>query len=146
MIHRGGRIQCEIRFANSRCKGRELEPGSGQRRAVQAQLDFGPGVRSLAPALRNGITRGVLSLTCPRTPALGQTAPPSSTPDPRPAVNSLKKSTPDPRNRKIAQLSSVESITKQSFILTEVSDCGLLIVVTSSTFLKSKDMFKEKSS
>ena len=32
----------------------------------------------------------------------------------------------------------------QSFILTEVSDCGLLIVVTSSTFLKRKDMLKEK--
>ena len=30
----------------------------------------------------------------------------------------------------------------QSFILTEVSDCGLLIVVTSSTFLKSKNMLK----
>ena len=34
----------------------------------------------------------------------------------------------------------------QSFILTEVSDFGLLIVVTSSTFLKRKDMLKEKSS
>jgi len=34
----------------------------------------------------------------------------------------------------------------QSFFLTEVSDCGLLIVVTSSTFLKRKDMLKEKSS
>ena len=34
----------------------------------------------------------------------------------------------------------------QSFILTEVSDCGLLIVVTSSTFLKRKDMLKAKSS
>jgi len=34
----------------------------------------------------------------------------------------------------------------QSFILTEVSDCGLLIVVTSSTFLKRKEMLKEKSS
>ena len=34
----------------------------------------------------------------------------------------------------------------QSFILTEVSDCGLLVVVTSSTFLKRKDMLKEKSS
>ena len=33
-----------------------------------------------------------------------------------------------------------------SFVLTEVSDCGLLIVVTSSTFLKRKDMLKEKSS
>ena len=32
----------------------------------------------------------------------------------------------------------------QSFILTEVSDCGLPIVVTSSTFLKGKDMLKEK--
>jgi len=28
----------------------------------------------------------------------------------------------------------------QSFILTEVNDCGLLIVVTSATFLKRKDM------
>ena len=32
----------------------------------------------------------------------------------------------------------------QFFILTEVSDCGLLIVVTSSTFLKRNDMLKEK--
>jgi len=32
----------------------------------------------------------------------------------------------------------------QSFILTKVRDCGLLIVVTSSTFLKRKDMLKEK--
>ena len=31
----------------------------------------------------------------------------------------------------------------QSFILTEVRDCGLLIVVTSPTFLKRKDMLKE---
>ena len=34
----------------------------------------------------------------------------------------------------------------QSFILTEVSDYGLLIVVTCSTFLKRKDMLQEKSS
>jgi len=34
----------------------------------------------------------------------------------------------------------------QSFIVTEVRDCDLLIVVTSSTFLKRKDMLKEKSS
>ena len=34
----------------------------------------------------------------------------------------------------------------QSFILTEVSDCGLLFVVTFSTFLKRKNMLKEKSS
>ena len=34
----------------------------------------------------------------------------------------------------------------QSFMLTEVSDCDLLIVVTSSTFLKRKDMLKEKNS
>ena len=33
-----------------------------------------------------------------------------------------------------------------SFMLTEVRDCDLLIVVTSSTFLKRKDMLKEKSS
>ena len=32
-----------------------------------------------------------------------------------------------------------------SFMLTEVRDCDLLIVVTSSTFLKSKDMLTEKS-
>ena len=32
----------------------------------------------------------------------------------------------------------------QSFILTKVSDCGLLIVVTSATFLKRKDILKEK--
>jgi len=34
----------------------------------------------------------------------------------------------------------------QSFMLTEVRDCDLLIVVTCSTFLKRKDMLKEKSS
>jgi len=34
----------------------------------------------------------------------------------------------------------------QFFIFTEVSDCGLLIVVTSSTFLKRKDTLKEKNS
>jgi len=34
----------------------------------------------------------------------------------------------------------------QSFMLTEVRDCDLLIVVKSSTFLKRKDMLKEKSS
>jgi len=34
----------------------------------------------------------------------------------------------------------------QSFMLTEVRDCDLLIVVTSSTFLKRKDMLKDKSS
>jgi len=33
----------------------------------------------------------------------------------------------------------------QSFMLTEVRDCDLLVVVTSSTFLKRKDMLKEKS-
>jgi len=32
----------------------------------------------------------------------------------------------------------------QSFIFIEVSDCDVLIVVTSSTFLKTKDMLKEK--
>jgi len=40
----------------------------------------------------------------------------------------------------------VGTLKVQSFILTEVSDCGLLIVVTSSAFLKRKDMLKEKSS
>ena len=34
----------------------------------------------------------------------------------------------------------------QSFMLTEVRDCDLLIVVTSSTFLKRNDMLKDKSS
>jgi len=33
----------------------------------------------------------------------------------------------------------------QSLMLTEVRDCDLLIVVTSSTFLKRKNMLKEKS-
>jgi len=32
----------------------------------------------------------------------------------------------------------------QSFILTKVSDCGLLIVVTSSSFLKRKNMLTGK--
>jgi len=34
----------------------------------------------------------------------------------------------------------------QSFMLTEVRDCDLLIFDTSSTFLKRKDMLQEKSS
>jgi len=38
------------------------------------------------------------------------------------------------------------TIKVQSFMLTEVKDCDLLIVVTSATFLKRKDMLKEKSS
>jgi len=38
-----------------------------------------------------------------------------------------------------------ETLKVQSFMLTEVRDCDLLIVVTSSTFLKRKDMLKEKS-
>jgi len=33
----------------------------------------------------------------------------------------------------------------QSFMLTEVRDCDVLIVVTSSIFLKRKDMLKDKS-
>jgi len=32
----------------------------------------------------------------------------------------------------------------QSFMLTEVRDCDLLIVVTSSTFINRKDTLKEK--
>ena len=43
-------------------------------------------------------------------------------------------------------MSRFGTLNVQSFILTEVSDCGLLIVVTSSTFLKRKDILKEKSS
>jgi len=34
----------------------------------------------------------------------------------------------------------------QSIMLTEVRDCDLLILVTSSTFLQRKEMLKEKSS
>ena len=34
----------------------------------------------------------------------------------------------------------------QSFMLTEVRDCELLIVVTSFTFLERNDMLKEKNS
>ena len=36
------------------------------------------------------------------------------------------------------------SLKVQYFMLTEVRDCDLLIVVTSSTFLKRKDILKEK--
>ena len=43
-------------------------------------------------------------------------------------------------------LQTFGTLKVQSFILTEVSDCGLLIVVTSSTFLKRKDILKEKTS
>jgi len=41
---------------------------------------------------------------------------------------------------------SFGTLKEQSFMLTEVRDCDLLIVVTSSTFLKRKDILKEKSS
>jgi len=37
-----------------------------------------------------------------------------------------------------------ETLKMHSFIPNELSDCGLLIVVTSSTFLKRKDMLQEK--
>jgi len=39
---------------------------------------------------------------------------------------------------------SFGTLKVQSFMLTEARDCDLLIVVTSSTFLKRKDMLKEK--
>jgi len=39
---------------------------------------------------------------------------------------------------------SFGTLQVQSFILTEVRDCDLLIVVTSSTFLKRKNIFKVK--
>ena len=39
---------------------------------------------------------------------------------------------------------SFGTLKVQSFVLTEVRDCDLLIVVTSSTFLKRKDILKEK--
>ena len=45
----------------------------------------------------------------------------------------------------VVVLSRFGTLKVQSFILIEVSDCSLLIVVTSSTFLKRKDMFKEKA-
>jgi len=38
------------------------------------------------------------------------------------------------------------TVKVQSFMLTKVRDCDLLIVITSSTFLNRKDMLKEKSS
>jgi len=39
---------------------------------------------------------------------------------------------------------SFGTLKVQSFVLTEVRDYDLLIVVTSSTFLKRKDILKEK--
>ena len=39
---------------------------------------------------------------------------------------------------------SFGTLKAQSLMLTEVRDCDLLIVVTSSTFLKRKDILKEK--
>ena len=41
---------------------------------------------------------------------------------------------------------SFGTLKVQSFMLTEVRDCDLLIVVTFPTFLKRKDILKEKSS
>jgi len=38
---------------------------------------------------------------------------------------------------------SFGTLKVQSFMLSEVRDCHLLIVVTSSTFLKRKDILKE---
>jgi len=38
------------------------------------------------------------------------------------------------------------SLMVQSFMITKVRDCDVLIFVTSSTFLKRKDVLKEKSS
>ena len=40
--------------------------------------------------------------------------------------------------------SSFRTLKVQSFMLIELRDCDLLIVVTSSTFLKRKDMLKGK--
>ena len=45
------------------------------------------------------------------------------------------------RNNVVVSFGTLEV---QSFMLTEVRDCDLLIVVTSSTFLKRKDIIKEK--
>ena len=39
---------------------------------------------------------------------------------------------------------SFGTLKVQSVMLTEVRDCDLLIVVTSSTFLKGEDILKEK--
>jgi len=39
---------------------------------------------------------------------------------------------------------SFGTLKVQSFMLTKVRDCDWLIVVTSSTFLKRKDILKEK--
>jgi len=41
---------------------------------------------------------------------------------------------------------SFGTLKVQSFMLTEVRNCDLLIVVTSSTFFKRKDISKEQSS
>jgi len=46
------------------------------------------------------------------------------------------------RNHKVVV--SFGTLKVQSFMLTKVRDCDLLIVVTSSTFLKRKDISKEK--
>ena len=39
---------------------------------------------------------------------------------------------------------SFGTLKVQSFMLTKVRDCDLLIVITSSTFFKRKDILKEK--
>jgi len=39
---------------------------------------------------------------------------------------------------------SFGTLKVQSFMITKVRDCNLLMSVTSSTFLKRKDMLKEK--
>jgi len=47
----------------------------------------------------------------------------------------------DTRNNVVVLFGTLEV---QSFMLTKVRDCYLLIVVTSFTFLKRKDILKEK--
>ena len=64
--------------------------GVWQRSAQSGSSSVGLGSWSefSRPSARNAITRDVLSLTLPRTPALSHNVSLSSTSDPRPAVNS----------------------------------------------------------
>jgi len=84
----------------------------------------------------------VLSLTCPRTPALGHTSFPSSTSDPRSVVNntlnsrvfihSQKKSTPDARNRNFALTPEARPLPrgmKRVYIQSQILAGSLTIVL-----------------
>ena len=90
--------QLQVRYPMCNSFGQLPRQGSGvgawQRPAQSGSNSVGLGSwsESSHPSAPEWYHERRMSLTCPRTPALSHTASPSSTPDPHPAVNSLKKS------------------------------------------------------